>query len=138
MSETGARVADPHAVLGVGADATPEQARQAFTTLAQIYHPDRYAEASPKVKDEAGRRMRELNDAFHAFKTRSTRPQLRQEPTGAECSSGGRVRGVGHSGRRALAADGGALEPHADRLVGRWSRGLDATVVEPADVDLFI
>jgi hypothetical protein len=54
-----------HEVLGVEPTASPEQVRTAYRKLVQIYHPDRFAAAGPQVKEEAERRMMELNAAFH-------------------------------------------------------------------------
>ncbi len=41
-----AAVFDPHAILGVASNATPEQIRAAYVAMARDYHPDRYASAS--------------------------------------------------------------------------------------------
>jgi len=47
---------DPYSVLGVGRDATPEQIKQAFRTLAHKYHPD-------KAGGDAAR-FKEINEAY--------------------------------------------------------------------------
>ena len=72
---------DPHAVLGVAPDASPQQVTEAYRALAQIYHPDRYAEASVRVQQEAQRRMQELNAAYEVIgRAAATSPPPRQPP----------------------------------------------------------
>jgi hypothetical protein len=51
----------PH---GAGDDAI----RAAYRVLSQIFHPDRHAGASAAVRDEAARRMRDLNVAYSAWR----------------------------------------------------------------------
>lgn len=55
---------DPFAVLGIPAGASPEEVAEAYRTLAQIYHPDRYAQAPARVQAEATRRMQAVNTAY--------------------------------------------------------------------------
>ena len=58
---------DPHAVLGVSSTASPQQVSEAYRALVQIYHPDRYAEAPQRVKEEALRRMQAVNAAYESL-----------------------------------------------------------------------
>jgi hypothetical protein len=60
-------MASSYDVLGVEPSASPDEIRQAFKTLAQIYHPDRYADAPAVVKAEAVRRMQELTRAYDSL-----------------------------------------------------------------------
>ena len=55
---------DPFAVLGVPRSASAQEVAEAYRTLAQIYHPDRYAEAPARVQAEATRRMQAVNTAY--------------------------------------------------------------------------
>lgn len=55
---------DPYAVLGVPAGASAQEVAEAYRVLAQIYHPDRYAEAPARVRAEATRRMQAVNTAY--------------------------------------------------------------------------
>ena len=55
---------DPYTVLGIDRSASREEVAEAYRALAQIYHPDRYAEAPPRVQAEAHKRMQALNAAF--------------------------------------------------------------------------
>ena len=56
----------PYEVLGIDPDATEEEVRQAFLNLVRIYHPDRFADASPGLLIEVNRRMQEVNAAYEA------------------------------------------------------------------------
>ena len=55
---------DPYALLGVTRHASRDEITEAYRALAQIYHPDRYADAPPRVQAEANKRMQALNAAF--------------------------------------------------------------------------
>lgn len=55
---------DPYQALGVPPTATKAELTAAYRTMAQLFHPDRYAEAPEPVRLEAERRMKELNDAY--------------------------------------------------------------------------
>lgn len=55
---------DPYQALGVPPTATKAEITAAYRTMAQLFHPDRYAEAPEHVRHEAERRMKELNDAY--------------------------------------------------------------------------
>ena len=70
---------DPYAILGLPQDASDEQIRDAYRTLAQIYHPDRYQGSPPKVKTEAEKRMQELTAAYSVL-TRSRTGRLAAHP----------------------------------------------------------
>ena len=56
--------ADPYQLLGVSREASREEVTEAYRALAQIYHPDRYADAAPRVQAEAHKRMQALNAAY--------------------------------------------------------------------------
>ncbi len=53
---------DPHAVLGVGRNATPEEISQAFRSLAKRWHPDR------NDGPEAAAQMLRINEAYELLK----------------------------------------------------------------------
>ncbi|MFP5376788.1 MAG: J domain-containing protein, partial [Acidimicrobiia bacterium] len=55
---------NPYQALGVAPTATKAEVTAAYRTMAQIFHPDRYAEAPEAVRMEAERRMKELNRAY--------------------------------------------------------------------------
>lgn len=55
---------NPYQALGVPPTATASELTAAYRTMAQLFHPDRYAEAPENVRREAERRMKELNDAY--------------------------------------------------------------------------
>ena len=54
-------------VLGLTPEASEEEVRRAFKTLAQIYHHDRYTEASKSVQEESSRRMKEITVAYQTL-----------------------------------------------------------------------
>ena len=56
---------DPYEVLGVSKDATDEEIKNAYRTLARKYHPDNYAD-NP-LSDLAGEKMKEINEAYDAI-----------------------------------------------------------------------
>ena len=65
---------DPYALLGVDRGASREEIAEAYRALAQIYHPDRYAEAPARVQAEANARMQALNAAYASVRTGNSRP----------------------------------------------------------------
>lgn len=54
----------PYEILGIKPKASPAEITEAYRTLAQIYHPDRWAGAPENVRREADTRMKELNEAY--------------------------------------------------------------------------
>ncbi len=56
---------DPYEVLGVSKNATDEEIKNAYRTLARKYHPDNYTD-NP-LSDLAGEKMKEINEAYDAI-----------------------------------------------------------------------
>ncbi len=56
---------DPYSVLGIKPDATDEEVKQAYRTLARKYHPDNYQD-NP-LADLAEEKMKEINEAYEAI-----------------------------------------------------------------------
>ena len=54
---------DPYSILGVTPDATDEQIRDAYHSLARKYHPDNFNDDNP-LKDLAEEKMQEINAAY--------------------------------------------------------------------------
>ncbi|MGH9282106.1 MAG: J domain-containing protein [Acidimicrobiales bacterium] len=55
---------NPYQALGVPSTAGKAEITAAYRIMAQLFHPDRYAEAPEPVRREAERRMKELNEAY--------------------------------------------------------------------------
>ena len=58
---------DAYRVLGVSADATEEQIRQAYHDLARVWHPDRF-QSDPRLQEIAQERLREIIAAYRTLK----------------------------------------------------------------------
>jgi len=58
----------PWEILGVTQKATRAEITTAYRTLAYIFHPDRFVDAPDPVKEEAQRRMAQLNKAYDLAK----------------------------------------------------------------------
>lgn len=56
---------DPYAILGVDKNASDEEVKKAYRTLARKYHPDNYAD-NP-LSDLAHEKMQEINEAYDAI-----------------------------------------------------------------------
>ena len=54
---------DPYSVLGVSKNATDDEVKEAYRTLARKYHPDNYTDDNP-LKDLAKEKMQEINTAY--------------------------------------------------------------------------
>lgn len=54
-------------VLGVEEQADPDAVRRAYVELARRLHPDRWIDASPDERQDAERRMREVNEAWRVL-----------------------------------------------------------------------
>ena len=59
---------DPYAMLGIDSSASDEQLEQAYRRLMSEYHPDRVASAAPELREIAGRRTGEINQAYDQIK----------------------------------------------------------------------
>ena len=53
---------DPYKVLGVSRDATDEEIKKAYRTLARKYHPDNYV--NNPLADLVEEKMKEINEAY--------------------------------------------------------------------------
>lgn len=81
---------DPYEILGLDSTASIEDARAAYRRLVEIYHPDRYQESRPEVRDEAAQRMRDLNEAWNRIQ--KVRPNATGRPVDGDGESTGTPR----------------------------------------------
>ena len=58
---------DYYKVLGVARDATANEIKQAFRKLALEFHPDRHAQSSIQSQESAGRRFRQVSEAYEVL-----------------------------------------------------------------------
>lgn len=57
---------NPYEVLGVREDATDEEIKEAYRTLARKYHPDKYIDEG--LKEMATEKMKTINEAYEEIK----------------------------------------------------------------------
>ncbi len=70
-------IEDPYKVLGVSPDASDEEIKKAYRTLAKKYHPDRNPGDA-----EAARKMQQVNDAYEQIKNPEKARQSRGQQYG--------------------------------------------------------
>ena len=75
---------DPYRVLGVSPNATDDEVKEAYRSLAKKYHPDNYA-GSP-IADLASEKMKEVNEAYD--QVTSERKAARQRGSSSQNAGG--------------------------------------------------
>ncbi len=55
-------------MLGLGSGASKGEINAAYREMARMYHPDKVANQSPKVREYAEQRMKEINAAYALLK----------------------------------------------------------------------
>ncbi|HEY5156258.1 MAG TPA: J domain-containing protein [Acidimicrobiales bacterium] len=68
-----AATATHYEILGVDPDASHDEVKRAFTTLALRWHPDRQADPGPAARERAEWRMREINGAWEVLRNPASR-----------------------------------------------------------------
>jgi hypothetical protein len=81
---------NPHAILGIRAGATREQAHEAYIALAKIYHPDRYVtvDLPAEVRDYLAAMARRINAAYEALETEQKKRNNKAEPVYTKAAQG--------------------------------------------------
>jgi DnaJ-domain-containing protein 1 len=87
---TGGPGFDPYKVLGIMADATRDDAREAYLRLAKAYHPDRYASTDlpREVQDYLAVMVRRINAAHDAIQAQVKKKAAKQEPIFTKAGNG--------------------------------------------------
>ena len=110
----------PYEILGVSKEATRDEVQHAYRTLAQIYHPDRYREASASVRREAERRMKELTAAYYGLARQGNWVSSDQQ----EHRSGASARSRPSPARRLIDQEGGVVYTLPSELLHRLHQEL--------------
>ena len=77
---------NPYSILGISPDATDEEIKSAYRTLARKYHPDNFSDDNP-LKELAKEKMQEINSAYDEI----------QRSRAAGSNNGGGYGGGGYS-----------------------------------------
>lgn len=95
-------MSDPYKVLGVSPDASDDEVKKAYRTLARKYHPDKYRDSD--LAELAGEKMKEINAAYEQVQQeranggRSQGASYAYGQTGSSYSTGPKVDSEGGSG----------------------------------------
>ena len=121
-------VDDPYKVLGLSPDASDEEVKRAYRTLAKKYHPD----LNPGDQ-EAARKMQQVNEAYDQIK--NPEKYARQSASSGGAGSYGSPFGGfgydpfgGYQQRRASADQGDQYQTSAEQYIRfhRWQEALNA------------
>ncbi len=63
----------PHEILGVSPDATREEIRTAYLSLAKQYHPDRVSHLGKEFQELAEKRFKEIQQAYSTLSPNTSR-----------------------------------------------------------------
>ena len=64
---------DYYEKLEISQDATDEQIKEAYRTLAQMFHPDNHNRSSDKIKQMANKKFKDINEAYETLSDGSLR-----------------------------------------------------------------
>ena len=81
---------DPYKVLGIPANASRDDARDAYLKLAKSYHPDRYAatDLPREVREYLAVMVRRINAAHDAIQSQARKKAAKQEPIFTKTGNG--------------------------------------------------
>ena len=71
-------------ILEIDRDASPDEAKQAYKDLVNIWHPDRFSR-NPRLKQKAEEKLKEVNIAYETLKSfllskQEMVPELKEDP----------------------------------------------------------
>jgi uncharacterized membrane protein YkvA (DUF1232 family) len=68
---------DPYTLLGLERGASPEDIKKAYRLLANKYHPDKVSHLGEEFRELAGRRFKEIQNAYQELMARESDPKQR-------------------------------------------------------------
>ena len=89
---------DYYEVLGIDKGASESEIKKAYRKMAMQYHPDKYANATDKEKDEAEHKFKEINDAYQVLSDAQKKAQYDKFGHAAFEGAGGAGSGFGGFG----------------------------------------
>ncbi|MBN1931698.1 MAG: J domain-containing protein [Desulfobacterales bacterium] len=67
-------------LLEINPNASPEEAKQAYKDIVNVWHPDRFSN-NPRLKEKAEEKLKEVNVAYEKVKSYlAVKPKLRPQP----------------------------------------------------------
>lgn len=127
------RPGDLYGALGVSANASLGEIKRAYHREAKRWHPDRFARADLALYARAGRRMRQLTDAYRVLSdplTRAAYDATLRDASGIPTGPGGVASSIvgGYSGGVSVDRDAGDHATHNPNGAGQFFAALAAVV----------
>ena len=89
---------DYYEVLGIDKNASESEIKKAYRKMAMQYHPDKFANATDKEKEEAEHKFKEINDAYQVLSDSQKKAQYDRFGHAAFEGAGGAGSGFGGFG----------------------------------------
>ena len=89
---------DYYEVLGIDKNASESEIKKAYRKMAMQFHPDKFANATDKEKEEAEHKFKEINDAYQVLSDSQKKSQYDRFGHAAFEGAGGAGSGFGGFG----------------------------------------